>query len=152
MLVNMFGGCHGFEREIISLAAKTVLSIFLLSVKIDLFLCEFSQAELRELIYARHCRARERMASVQGICKVYARTITGGIAAKAQINRQPPPHPTQALKPPQLQPSAYTGSAGATPRVSGGRGCSGVFLVKDIKCRQADVEDFLLTENDFVTL
>jgi hypothetical protein len=34
----------------------------------------------------------------------------------------------------------------------GERGLSGVFLVKDIKLRQADVEDLLLTEKDFVTL
>jgi len=46
--------------------------------------------------------------------------------------------------------------AGAAPFVCGLRRypwCNGaVFLVKDIKCRQADVEDFLLTENNFVTL
>jgi hypothetical protein len=29
--------------------------------------------------------------------------------------------------------------------------CSGVLLVEDIECRQADVRDFLLTESDFVT-
>ena len=28
---------------------------------------------------------------------------------------------------------------------------SGIFLVEDIECRQADVRDFLLAERDFVT-
>jgi hypothetical protein len=58
----MFGGYHGFEREIISSAAKTALSTFLFSVKTGPFVCECSQVELRELIYSRHRRAKERMA------------------------------------------------------------------------------------------
>jgi hypothetical protein len=32
-----------------------------------------------------------------------------------------------------------------------GRMCSGVFLVEDIKGRQADVENFFLAESDYVT-
>jgi hypothetical protein len=32
-----------------------------------------------------------------------------------------------------------------------GRMCSGVFLVEDIKGRQADVENFFLAERDYVT-
>jgi hypothetical protein len=36
--------------------------------------------------------------------------------------------------------------------VLGERGCSGVFLIEDIKLRQADVEDFLLTEKEFMRL
>jgi hypothetical protein len=34
----------------------------------------------------------------------------------------------------------------------GGRRLPGVFLVKDVKCREADVGDFLLAKENFVTL
>ena len=82
------------------------------------------------------------MAPVQGVCKSgYARTPRSGNV--------------DFFKPPLLHALAYAGSAstdaGATLG-SGGLGCSGVFLVKNKKFRQADVEDFLLPGNDFVTL
>jgi hypothetical protein len=71
----MFGGCHRLEREIISSAAKTALSISLLSEKIGSFVCECSQVELRELIYSRHRRAKERMAPVQSIWGLCAHNV-----------------------------------------------------------------------------
>jgi hypothetical protein len=125
MLVKMFGGDGGFEREIKSSAAKTALSTFLFAVKTGPFVCECSQVELRELIYASH------------------REPTRQSAASQQTKTS-------------LQLLAYTGSPAAScawaALGSGGRRCSGVFPVKDIKCRQADVENFLLTEDNFVTL
>jgi hypothetical protein len=49
--------------------------------------------------------------------------------------------------------TATTMAGGATAtEVLDGRGCFGAFPVKDIKRRQADVGNFLLTEKDFVTL
>ena len=47
---------------------------------------------------------------------------------------------------------ASAASAATTRQLLGERGWSGVFLVKDIKRRQADVGNFLIAEKDFVTL
>jgi hypothetical protein len=43
-----------------------------------------------------------------------------------------------------------TAAAAATCKLYAATECSGIFVVENMECRQADVRDFLLTESDLV--
>jgi hypothetical protein len=46
--------------------------------------------------------------------------------------------------------SVATAAAAASDKLEAGRGQCGVFPIEDVERRQADVEDFFLTEDEFV--